>query len=362
MAIQVTPNSPKGWAPDQTAFVAGDVIPDALILSTANMVGSIEGDAPAIRVPFVADDGVAGFVAEGEVIDDAAQSFDEVVVLTGKVSALGKYSFETLQQPMAAQMVVESLSRSVTTKANAAYLGNGPLALGPTGLLNVSGVTDGGAVVGNLDPVIDAVAGIEAAGGTATHIIAGPDAWATLSKLKRATDSNESLVGAGTVAATRALLGLPVLVTNSMPTGSLIVADKAAVIAAQSAIRVARSEDAFFSSDVVGVRVTWRLGWKVMHADRLAYLTTGPSVSTVTLGSPSGGTFTLTYRGRTTDTIAYNATAAAVKSALVALDDGYSASNWTVTGSSGGPYTITTPGGAVTGSGASLTGGTFSVA
>lgn len=87
-----------------------------------------------------------------------------------------------------------------------------------------------------------------------------------------------------------------------------------------------------------------------------------PSTFTVTLGAPSAGTFTLTFGGNTTDTIAYNAAATAVKSALVALDDGYKTSDWTVTGSNGGPYTVTTPGGALTGSGAGLTGGTFSVA
>lgn len=88
-----------------------------------------------------------------------------------------------------------------------------------------------------------------------------------------------------------------------------------------------------------------------------------PTVYTVTLGSPSAGTFTLTFKGRPTATIAYNATAAAVKSALVALDDGYSSSDWTVTGSSGGPYTVTAPGGgSLTGAGGGLTDGNFSVA
>lgn len=124
MAIQTTPTSPKAWAPDVTAFVPSDVVPDALILQTATVVGAIEGDEPAIRVPFVADDGVVGFIAEGAEIPDAEQDFDEIVVMTGKVAALGRYSFETLAQPEAARMVVESLSRSVVTKANAAYLGN----------------------------------------------------------------------------------------------------------------------------------------------------------------------------------------------------------------------------------------------
>jgi hypothetical protein len=45
-------------------------------------------------------------------------------------------------------------------------------------------------------------------------------------------------------------------------------------------------------------------------------------VQTVTItGSPTGGTYTLTYQGQTTGPIAYNATAAAVKTALAALSN-----------------------------------------
>jgi hypothetical protein len=85
---------------------------------------------------------------------------------------------------------------------------------------------------------------------------------------------------------------------------------------------------------------------------------------TATLGTQSSGTFTLTWGGNTTTAIAYNATAATVKSALVALDDGYTSADWTVSGSAGGPYTITPPhASAVSGSGASLgTPGTFVIA
>ncbi|CAJ1495102.1 phage major capsid protein [[Mycobacterium] burgundiense] len=274
MATHTTPTSPKAWAPDQTAYVPGDVIPDALLLTTSTVVGSIEGDEPAVRVPFVANDGTVGFVAEGATIPDADQDFDEVVVLTGKIATLGKYSYETLQQPEAARLVVESLSRNVIRKANAAYLGNAAIADGPTGLLNIVGITNGGVIGPDLDAVVDAVAGIEAAGGTATHIIAAPDAWASLSKLKRADTSNESLVGAGTVAAERALLSLPVFVTPDMPSHEILVGDRSAIVAAQSLVRLARSEDAYFSADVIGVRLTWRLGWNVMHPDRVAKLST----------------------------------------------------------------------------------------
>ncbi|AZV00741.1 major tail protein [Gordonia phage Kiko] len=81
-------------------------------------------------------------------------------------------------------------------------------------------------------------------------------------------------------------------------------------------------------------------------------------VVTIT-GTPTGGTFTLTYRGKTTAGINHNAASSAVKSALVALDDGYDGNAFAVSGSSGGPYTITVPvAGALTADGGSLTGGT----
>jgi len=86
-------------------------------------------------------------------------------------------------------------------------------------------------------------------------------------------------------------------------------------------------------------------------------------VQTVTItGTPTGGNFTLTFDGDTTANIVYNAAASAVEAALEALDS-VGADNVTVTGSTGGPYTVTfnvdmgdVP--VMTASGAGLTGGT----
>lgn len=80
-------------------------------------------------------------------------------------------------------------------------------------------------------------------------------------------------------------------------------------------------------------------------------------------GGPTGGTFTLTYKGQTTTGIAYNAAASAVQSAVQALST-VGSGNALVSGSAGGPYTITMAGTlasdttAFTASGAGLTGGT----
>lgn len=87
-------------------------------------------------------------------------------------------------------------------------------------------------------------------------------------------------------------------------------------------------------------------------------------VQTVTVtGTPTGGTFTLSYGGQTTSALAYNAAASAVQTALLALST-IGAGNATVSGGAGGPYTVTFVGdlagenvNAITAA-ASLTGGT----
>lgn len=70
------------------------------------------------------------------------------------------------------------------------------------------------------------------------------------------------------------------------------------------------------------------------------YRRSGHRVQTVTItGTPTGGTFTLTGGGQTTGTIAFNATAATVQTAVRTLGGNFSAA--TVSGSTGGPYTVT---------------------
>lgn len=87
---------------------------------------------------------------------------------------------------------------------------------------------------------------------------------------------------------------------------------------------------------------------------------------TVGVGAATAGTFTLTYKGQTTAGIAYNATAAAVQSALTGLST-IGAGNATVSGTA--PNWIVTFKGTLaldttllTGSGTGLTGGALSIA
>lgn len=65
-------------------------------------------------------------------------------------------------------------------------------------------------------------------------------------------------------------------------------------------------------------------------------------------GWATGGTFTLTFEGATTDPIDFDASATAIQAALGDLPN-YAAGDFIVTGSNGGPWTIAMPGVSLTG-------------
>ncbi|BCI92749.1 hypothetical protein NIIDMKKI_79550 [Mycobacterium kansasii] len=122
---------------------------------------------------------------------------------------------------------------------------------------------------------------------------------------------------------------------------------------------------------VIGIDATLRNRLVTVVANALdTALLTGKGqatneVQTVTVnGSPTGGTFTLSFKGATTAAIAYNAAASAVQTALQALST-IGSGNATVAGSAGGPYTVTFAGALaatavdqLSADGSSLTGGT----
>ena len=272
MATETTVNSAIAWSPDLTTVAATDAVPDALILSTSTVAGRVEGDAVAVRAAYV-DDAAAGFVAEGAEISEANPGLSEVVVNTGKVAQLVRLSREQFEQPNAAQLISESVARAVTTAANAAYIAQvkptAPAVTPPAGLLNITGIVNGGAITGDLDALADALATLETNGATPSHIIASPAAWGYLRRFKVADDRNDPLLGAG----------LNDVVTSAAVTaGSLLVVDKTAIVSAVGDVQVSISDQVYFTSDAVGIRATWRFGANLVKPNRIAKLTvTAPS-------------------------------------------------------------------------------------
>lgn len=276
MPVITIPIAAPAWRMDVTGIPASDAVPEALVLLASTVSGFVEGDAPSVRVPYVLD-AAAGYVAEGAVIAEASPTLAECTVFTGKVAQLIRLSREQYSQLGAAALLTESLRRAVTNAANVAFLAQAaptsPAVTPPAGLLNVSGVVNGGALTTNLDKIVDAQTTIAVNGGNATTIIASPGAWSNLSKLKAATGSNLSILGTPADATDRRLLGLPVLVSSAMTAGSLIVLDRHAVVSAVGNVLVSASDQAYFSSDSIGLRATFRFGANIVRPDRVVKLT-----------------------------------------------------------------------------------------
>ena len=276
MATATTITSTTAWSPDATAFAPEDVIPDALILQTSTVSGRVEGDAVSVRVAYV-DDAAAMFVAEGADIGESDPSLAEVVVHTGAIKQLVKLSREQWHQDGTSRLVSTSVARAVTRAANQAYIAQpapgGGAVTPPAGLLNIAGIHNGGEIDTDLDALADALAHIEDSDGLPSHIIASPTAWGALRKLKLGDDYNASLLGAGTSDIDKRLLGIPVLTTPAVPTGSLLIVDRTAIVTAVSDVEIAVSEHAYFNSDSIGLRATFRFGQNVVRPDRLAKLT-----------------------------------------------------------------------------------------
>ena len=273
-----TGTSAYAWRPDTTAFVAGDVLADALILQCSTIAGSVEGDAPSVRCAYVNDD-TATFVAEGQPIPESEPELAEVNVFTGKLSQLVRVSREQFSQQGTADQVSASVARALIRAADIAFLTQSaptPPATNPaSGILNVPGVIDGGEVSDSLDTLVDIVAEIQSNGGFPSHVLVAPDAWAGLRKLKYADNSNQSLLGAGVSDADLLLLGLPVIVNPAVPSLSGVVLDRNAIVSAVGQVLVSTSQDAYFSSDSIGLRSTWRIGQALVRPDRLAMFALG---------------------------------------------------------------------------------------
>lgn len=280
MAVSTTTSSAKAWGLDVLGVAPNKVIPNALILTATSKAGEVEGDEPAVRVPAVRTDDAIGFVAEGAPIPESDQELDEVVIHTGKVAQLIKVSREQLAQPDALTAILNGQRRDLTAKADRAFLTQpvpvGPATTPPAGLLHFA--QDAGEIDANLDALIDAQTLVNSVGDVSGEdlpviVIASPNSYAYVRKLRKGTGSNEYQLGAGVEVGPPYLLGMPVYVKKSMPENKIIVLDRSQVLSAYGDVQVARSDDFYFGSDNVALRATFRFGVGVLDPQAVQVLT-----------------------------------------------------------------------------------------
>ena len=173
-------------------------------------------DKVKVNFPLWVSDPAVNWLAELEEITPTDGATGEVSCTPSKVGGIQTVSNETFDDtdPAIASNVAAAIANQIAHAVDNAFLGDGSgAAKVPDGLLSTTYSTvDTGASITNLDPFVAAIFKAQSIGANVTHWVMDPATAETLSKLKKATGSNEPLLEL--VADGFRLAGIPVL-TNA---------------------------------------------------------------------------------------------------------------------------------------------------
>lgn len=225
------------------------------------------------RVPIVTEDPTAAWVAEGDEITQSEPDLDEVSSPFFKVAGLTIITRELAEDssPAAANLVGTGLGRDIARKIDAAYFGSkGASTIQPGGLEDLTGINavDAGAAWANTDPFAEAIYAAESAGATLSAFVAHPSDGLLLAKVKKATGSNEPLLGNDpTQPARRVIAGVPLRVSPAVTPGTVWgIPQGRTIIAVRRDVTLDIDRSVYFTSDRVAVRATMRLAMLFPHA------------------------------------------------------------------------------------------------
>lgn len=341
--------NPNVRADHDSAFLAPEVaeLLDATVKakSVAAQISTVfQTNRPSVDFPLFVIPVTASFIDELDDLPLSNADTGSVNVVAYKVAGATQVSSETLSDmnPDIQNQIGNSISDQIVWSLDTAVLGN-TTADGPSGLLSLAyNTVAAGTALANTDPFVEAVYEARSANGNLTHFVVSPATAQALSLLKDEAGSARNLLdfqqdGSILVA------GVRLLVSSLVDAGTVGWGVDAALarLVQRAGTSVTRTyvpqNDSYFISGVS------RYGWGHLRPGVVQRIRFVPMEFELTVTGGSGGSdkFTLLIGGKETAEIAYNANAAAIKSAIVAVDDGITASDVTVTGD--GPFTITVP-------------------
>jgi len=231
------------------------------------------------RIPVVAADPTAQWVAEGAEITPSDPTLQEITVTPPKIAGLTIISRELADDsnPAAAQVVGDGLARDVARRIDqAAFAGLASPA--PAGLSTLSGVQSyiNAAAFSNLDFAAQAISKAETVGASVTAFITSPATALSLATIKTASGSNQPVLGADATSATsRQILGVPLYVSQYVPANTLWAVDASRVwLVVRDDTEVLADRSVFFTSDRVAVRAVMRAGFAFTHPQSIVKVTT----------------------------------------------------------------------------------------
>lgn len=279
--VMSTTNGSAALSPEEIADLLVTPVLAASVATQAGLTATVvQTDSRTWRIPMVADDPAAGWVAEGAEISPSDAALDELEVVPRKLAGLTIVTRELVDDTSeeARQIVGDGLTRDITRKLDTAFVGNvaGTAAAKGLGSITPTAVNAGPAF-GNLDAFAEAVSEVEQLGTEITGWIAGPATALTLAQLKDREGSNATLLGTDPAQPTRRIIeGRPVFVQPDVPAGVVwgIAASRVfTVIRSDSRIDV--DESVFFTSDRVAIRGTMRVNFAFPQPAAVVKVTAG---------------------------------------------------------------------------------------
>ncbi|MGA4690704.1 phage major capsid protein [Rhodococcus sp. AB351] len=278
MALYTSSTNVSGILPDTIgALITQPVTAASVAMEIATVVPTA---SHRYRVPIVTDDPTAAWTAEGAEISPSDATLDELIVTPSKVAGLSIISRELANDssPHAQEIVGTGLARDIAKQIDAAFFGtnvtdDGPPVVRnddqPLGLLDLTACqsVDTGGTITNTDPFAEALSKAEQVGATITAFVANPTTVLTMAKVKKATGSNEPLLGNDPTAPTkRTVLGVPLYSSPAVAAGDIwaIPRDRVQVVLRED-VTLDVDASAYFSSDRIGVRATMRVGFAFPH-------------------------------------------------------------------------------------------------
>lgn len=278
--MSTTTMTPAAFLPDEFgSLLVTTASKMSIAMQTTTVVNTRSTE---FRIPIISSEIGASWYGEKDEITITDPGLAEEVVRPRKVAGLSKISNELANDsnPASAQVIGDSLGRTIATNIDAALYGNAdgagnpPKGLGAFTNAQVTLVA-APAAWANVDPFTEAVYKLDAIGATLAAFIANPADAEALAKLKRETGSNEPLLAPDANSATRhSLAGVPLYTSPAVPVGTIYGYDPSrvfTVLREGASVEVDRS--VFFTSDSVGVRGTARVAFGYPHPKSIARIT-----------------------------------------------------------------------------------------
>jgi HK97 family phage major capsid protein len=234
--------------------------------------------ASPLRIPKLVGSGDASWIGEGELIPEHDIEFDEVRLMPSdrkSVKTLIRFSNELLRQSIIGlnSVLQTRLVGDVARKIDDAFLTGDGADGSVTGILNQTGVQAAAFDPEEADTFLDALAMASAAEVTPNRwFMSGADFF-TVRKIKDNSGNYilESDITSGT---THRLFGVPVTVTNKIPTGKAILANMGEVAVARDTNPTVKLLDQRYAEyDEQAIRVTARYDLGLLRPEGVIVLT-----------------------------------------------------------------------------------------